>query len=453
MARTIFALFDDLTTAQRVADALEQEGYDRAGMSLLVPDARGEYGNAGGSFALTPLDVLGIGPAAVAGRLGAILSKMNGGSGGFVGSLTQLGFDGPDARHYFESIRRGQVLMAVESPEGRGRKTEEVMRRFGARAVEETPSIVSSEGGPAPASPRENMLDEVTFPVVEEQLEVQKRQVNRGGVRINSQVVEEPVQESVRLREERVNVERRAVNRDATEAELLEFKEGSIEIHETVEEPVISKRRRVVEEIVVGKELRERTETISETVRRTHVNVEQLAGERTDAPAAGRPDDRQVGDAGRRETAGRFPVRRDQDREAVREARGREAERAPAAERPEYRDDARETALRDNPVLPRPDRAESREGVRETRGVERGRAKSGERSYREAVREEGGLPELEAERAYRYGSALAGDERYRRSEWPEIEPHARRRWDEENEGTWEQFKDAVRHAWEKVSGR
>jgi uncharacterized protein (TIGR02271 family) len=80
----------------------------------------------------------------------------------------------------------------------------------------------------------------------------------------------------VSLREERVTVERRPVYRDATEADLAEFKDGTIEIHETVEEPVITKRRRVVEEIVIGRETRERMETISETVRRTQVKVEPL---------------------------------------------------------------------------------------------------------------------------------------------------------------------------------
>jgi hypothetical protein len=54
--------------------------------------------------------------------------------------------------------------------------------------------------------------------------------------------------------------------------------------------------------------------------------------------------------------------------------------------------------------------------------------------------------------AYRYGAALARDERYRGASWEDVEPHARRDWDE-HAGGWEQFKDAVRAAWEKVSGR
>ena len=196
-----------------------------------------------------------------------------------------MGLPEPGARHYLESLRRGQAIMAVELPADAVRNATELMRRLGARAVDEMPAAErAAEPAPATASasaagstsPVESLLDQVTVPVVEEQLEVGKRQVQRGGVRINSHVVEQPIQRSVSLREERVTVERRPVSRDATEADLADFKEGSIEIHETVEEPVISKRRRVVEEIVIGKQTRERTETISETVRRTEVSVEPL---------------------------------------------------------------------------------------------------------------------------------------------------------------------------------
>ena len=47
------------------------------------------------------------------------------------------------------------------------------------------------------------------IPVVEEQLRVGKREVARGGARVRSYMVETPVNEQVRLREEHVSVERR----------------------------------------------------------------------------------------------------------------------------------------------------------------------------------------------------------------------------------------------------
>ena len=58
----------------------------------------------------------------------------------------------------------------------------------------------------------------------------------------------------MRLREEHVTVERHPVNRPATAADLEAAKERTIEMTETVEEPVVSKSARVVEEVTVHKE-------------------------------------------------------------------------------------------------------------------------------------------------------------------------------------------------------
>jgi len=54
--------------------------------------------------------------------------------------------------------------------------------------------------------------------------------------------------------------------------------------------------------------------------------------------------------------------------------------------------------------------------------------------------------------AYRFGHDLANDERYR-GDWATVEPEARRYWEEKNKGTWEEFRDAVRYAWQKVTGQ
>jgi hypothetical protein len=53
---------------------------------------------------------------------------------------------------------------------------------------------------------------------------------------------------------------------------------------------------------------------------------------------------------------------------------------------------------------------------------------------------------------YRYGYGLANDPLYRERSWADIEPDARRRWEERNPGTWEQFKESVRYAWDKARG-
>jgi hypothetical protein len=57
------------------------------------------------------------------------------------------------------------------------------------------------------------------------------------------------------------------------------------------------------------------------------------------------------------------------------------------------------------------------------------------------------------EPAYRYGYTLATDPRYSDREWDVIEPEARRGWAEHGRGTWDDFKDSVRRAWDRVRGR
>jgi hypothetical protein len=54
--------------------------------------------------------------------------------------------------------------------------------------------------------------------------------------------------------------------------------------------------------------------------------------------------------------------------------------------------------------------------------------------------------------AYRYGYDLANHAHYGSLAWIEVEPDARRSWEQSNEGTWDQFKAAVRYAWEEVKG-
>jgi hypothetical protein len=124
--------------------------------------------------------------------------------------------------------------------------------------------------------------EEIKVPVVEEQLNVGKRVVERGGVRVTSNVEEHPVEEDVQLKNERITVERRAVDRPLDEAQLGELDKGVLEIRDRVEVPVVEKEARVVEEVIVGKETDERTEKIRDTVRRTNVQVEGLEKERAE---------------------------------------------------------------------------------------------------------------------------------------------------------------------------
>jgi uncharacterized protein (TIGR02271 family) len=118
------------------------------------------------------------------------------------------------------------------------------------------------------------------IPIAEEELHVGKRDVNRGRVRIHSHVVEKPVEEQVTLRDETVDVERRPVSGEYRTDSLSgdPFQERTVEVDERDEEAVVSKEARVKEELVVRKDVEQRTEPVSDTVRHTEVDVEDERG-------------------------------------------------------------------------------------------------------------------------------------------------------------------------------
>lgn len=121
--------------------------------------------------------------------------------------------------------------------------------------------------------------DDGTLPVVEERLRVGKRDTSHGRVRVRSYVVEEPVSETVRLEEERVEVERRPVDRPIGSADEGMFRERSIEAEEYREEAVIAKEARVVEEVALRRKHDSHEQTISDTLRRTEVEIDDARGE------------------------------------------------------------------------------------------------------------------------------------------------------------------------------
>jgi uncharacterized protein (TIGR02271 family) len=450
MAKTIVGLFDDFSEAQKVVQDLANNGFAREDISIAASDATGEYarykdsgvsdvsemsgtatgaatgavlGGIGGLLVgLGALTIPGIGPIIAAGPLITTLTGAGVGAvaGGLIGALTDIGVPEEEAGYYAEGVRRGGTLVTVRADDHLVDRAVDIMERHDAVDVDQRATYWresgwdrynpqaqpytseeiarerdryrtwSSTSKVAPAatprvsstatsttattaqdlrspSPKVAESKGSTIPVVEEQMQVGKRAVQRG-VRVYSHVVEKPVEESVRLREERVHVERRPVDRPASSADLNALKDRTIEVTETREEPVVSKQARVVEEVAVRKEAQERTETVRDTVRRTDVNVEQQG------------------------------------------AQGKMATDFAA-----YDADFRS-------------------------------------NYNTAFAKKG-LPYERWEPAYRYGYTLASDQRYAGKDWAAVEMDARRDWEGRHQGAWEEFKDAIRYAWDKVRGR
>lgn len=119
------------------------------------------------------------------------------------------------------------------------------------------------------------------IPVIEETLDVGKRQVDLGAVRIRSRVVSETVGENVTLRNEHVNVERRPASEAISEADAEALlKDRTIDVTESGERVVVGKHAKVTGEVVVDKEVDTRTERVEGVVRHTEVDVDRDAKRR-----------------------------------------------------------------------------------------------------------------------------------------------------------------------------
>jgi len=208
----------------------------------------------------------------------------NGGEGigdriaNFFNSL--FGDDETTASNYTNAASDAEAILTVQADsDERARLAQEIMDRHDAIDVDERAAQYSQGyDATAGAATGGNVSNEAhaKIPVVKENLNVGKQQVERGGARIRSRVVERPVEETVRLREEHVVVDRRPVDREVTEADVKNFQPGEMEITEHAEVPVVGKEARVVEEVEVGKNVTEREEKIRDTEKATDVQVEDI---------------------------------------------------------------------------------------------------------------------------------------------------------------------------------
>ena len=204
-----------------------------------------------------------------------------------------------DRHTYEEGVRRGGVLLTADVDDSNVDDAVAVLEQANTIDIDDRSSQWRSNGWdyPAPAAgfaagaatggaaalgsvgtaaPVAGTGErEEVIPVVEEELVVGKRDVDRGGVRVRSYVTETPVHEQIRLRNERINVERRPVDLPLSAADGDAFRERSIDMVAHGEEAVVGKTARVVEEIVVSKTANEHVEEVDDTVRRTEVEVDR----------------------------------------------------------------------------------------------------------------------------------------------------------------------------------
>lgn len=119
--------------------------------------------------------------------------------------------------------------------------------------------------------------NEIRVPVVEERLNVEKRQAEMGEVQVHKRVVSEQQSIPVELRHEEVEVQERDIaDRPLRPGEMEGvFQEGTIRVPLRGEEAVASKQAFVTGEVAIEKEVVTERQQIADTVRREEVIVDK----------------------------------------------------------------------------------------------------------------------------------------------------------------------------------
>jgi uncharacterized protein (TIGR02271 family) len=215
--------------------------------------------------------------------------------GGFWDSLKDFFMPEEDRYAYSEGLSRGGTLLTVQTDPARLETAYDILEQSGSVDLDQREASWRKEGwggysatagtaGAAAHTSGERSTAGATagekdyIPVVEERLNVGKRVAEAGRVRVRSYVVEKPIEEQVTLRDETVHVDRRPVDRAPTAADEALFEDRTIEATERREQAVVSKDARVVEEVGIRKDAGQRTETVTDKVRRTEVEVEDERG-------------------------------------------------------------------------------------------------------------------------------------------------------------------------------
>ncbi len=294
MSQTITAMYDKASAAETAVRKLVAAGIPRASIKM-VAGAADTTTRTGTSYDHTRDE------------------------GGFWSSLKDLFIPEEDRYAYSEGLSRGGTMLTVTADDDHSDKAMDILEEEGSIDFEERETAWRSEGWtgyPAPSattsassvgttaavgttavgamstgevstgtsstgttgvqtrSPTAGQPVDEVIPIIQEKLSVGKRVADHGRVRIRSYVVETPVQEQVALSSERVQIDRHAVDRPVTAADEALFAEKTIEATEHEEVAVVSKDARVVEEVGLRKDTTQRTETVSDKVRRTEVEVD-----------------------------------------------------------------------------------------------------------------------------------------------------------------------------------
>ncbi|HFZ8996744.1 TPA: YsnF/AvaK domain-containing protein [Citrobacter freundii] len=113
-----------------------------------------------------------------------------------------------------------------------------------------------------------------TLKLAEEEVDISKRRVSDGKVRLRRYTVEDEVTKDISLTEQHASVFRSAINEPGYLNDV-DWSEKTIEVEESHEVPVVNKTTHVREEVGIRTETTARDETVRDTVRRQEVEVDK----------------------------------------------------------------------------------------------------------------------------------------------------------------------------------
>jgi stress response protein YsnF len=407
--RTVIGLFGNAGEARRAIDELHGLGYSPEKISVVTNIATQDAIQARRPMSLENLELADVGRVATGGPLRDMLIKQPGLSGALGSALQLFGLTPELAEHYVSGVKHGETLESLTVEDRDSDRVLAVMRRRTAN--------------PSPTEERE----EEAVPLA-----------GAGAAAAGERSLErerERAAESERIERERLAAEREKLSASAgldagaSASAKKKTNGGLLEMDDRAEEHIIPIIR---EEMRVGRRTVERggvrvashvvQRPVSEQVhlRETHVDIERRAVDR--------------------------PLRGD--------------EKA-------FSDDTIEMVeMADEPVVSKQARVVEEVVVR--RHVEDRTATISDQ-VRATEIEFGKLRNFQAEEyrghfdglklgssfeshlpAYQFGHEL---HRYKAADrWADVEDYARDRWEGNNPGTWDKFKDSIRHAWMHARG-
>jgi stress response protein YsnF len=188
MAQTVVGFFKSDSAAQSAADRLQTAGFNETDID--VSDGSGYTDSTGGEK-----------------KADNAITRF----------FKNLFGDNDDADHYATAGNRGYSIVTVHASSGEeAQRAAALLDEYGAVELDDREHAYSSTDDSG-----------ATIQRVEEQLQVGKQEVAAGGVRLRSRIVDKPVEETLRLRRERVTVERQAVNRPLTDSDRTDGKSRS----------------------------------------------------------------------------------------------------------------------------------------------------------------------------------------------------------------------------------